>query len=76
MKQRYAGDYGGIPVFYILEPDGTIVVDSFNEEGKNVGAPAADWEIAWFGEMMKKTARRITVAEIEYLLQTMRDDPY
>jgi len=75
MKKRYAGDYGGIPVFYILDPDGTVVTSSFNEEGRNVGAPAADWEIAWFGEVMKKIARRITAEEIEFLLKTMRDDP-
>jgi hypothetical protein len=76
VKQRYAGEYGGIPVFYVLDPDGTIVADSFNEEDRNVGAPAADWEIAWFGEVMKKAARQMTAEDIAFLLQTMRDDPY
>lgn len=73
VKQRYAGEYGGIPVFYVLEPDGTIVEDSFNEDDRNVGAPAADWEIAWFGEVMRKAARRMTDGEIAFLLETMRD---
>ncbi len=75
MKQRYTGDYGGIPVFYILEPDGTVTASSFNEEGRNVGAPAADWEIAWFGEVMKKVARRMTTDDISFLVRNLTEKP-
>jgi len=72
VKQRYAGDYGGIPVFYVLDPDGSVVADCFNEEERNVGFPVADWEIAWFGEVMKAAARRMTAEDIAFLLETMR----
>ncbi|MFC1628145.1 hypothetical protein ACFL3H_03400 [Gemmatimonadota bacterium] len=69
MKERFIqGRSGGIPVFFILEPDGTIVSDCVGPDG-NIGSPYTDEEIAWFGEMMKKAAVTITADEIEVLMK-------
>ncbi len=71
MKIRFnQGRSSGIPVFFILEPDGTVVVDSFGPSG-NVGFPVSDEEIAAFGEMMKKAAQRMTAGEVEQLMEIL-----
>jgi len=71
MKNRFNGDRSsGIPVFFILEPDGTVVADSFGPNG-NIGGPVSEEEIAYFGEIMKKAAIRITAEEIEQLVKIL-----
>lgn len=68
---RYAGDYGGLPTLFILDPDGSVVADSFNQEGRNIGSPYDDWEIEYFGVMMKEGTRRISAEEIQTLLDSL-----
>lgn len=69
MKIRFnQGRSSGIPVFFILEPDGSVVVDSFGPNG-NIGFPVSDEEIAAFGEIMKKAAVRITGDDVEQLME-------
>jgi len=69
VKDRFTGGKpSGIPVFFILEPDGTVVADSFGPNG-NIGSPYTDEEIAVFGEIMKKAAVKITAEEIKTLME-------
>jgi len=71
MKNRFNGDRSsGIPVFFILEPDGTVVVDSFGPNG-NIGGPVSEEEIAYFGEIMKKAAIRMSTEEIKQLVDIL-----
>ena len=62
---KYVDGYGGIPWIVILDPDGELMADSFNEERRNIGSPYYDWEIEYFGVMMRQVVRNITEAEIE-----------
>jgi hypothetical protein len=69
VKERFTGGKpSGIPVFFILEADGSVVADSFGPNG-NIGSPYTDEEIAIFGEIMKKAAVTITDEEIETLME-------
>jgi thiol:disulfide interchange protein len=68
INDRYVDGYGGIPWIVILDPDGELVADSFNEEGRNIGSPYYDWEIEYFGVMMRQVARNISEADIETML--------
>jgi hypothetical protein len=71
MKNRFNGDRSsGIPVFFILEPDGTVVADSFGPNG-NIGGPVSEEEIAFFGEIMQKAAINMTAREIEQLVEIL-----
>jgi len=74
ITDKFRGDtYGGIPVFFILEPDGSIVADSFGPNG-NIGGPVTDEEIATFGEIIRKAAVRITEEEIKTLMELFVKD--
>jgi len=68
---KYVDGYGGVPWIVILDTGGELVADSFDEEGKNIGSPYADWEIEYFGVMLNEVARTISQAEIEALLESL-----
>ena len=68
--EKYVNSYGGVPWIVFLDADGELLADSFNEEGKNIGSPYADWEIEYFGVMMRQVARNISEAEIEAMLES------
>ncbi len=72
ISDKFQGDtYGGIPVFFILEPDGSIIADCWGPNG-NIGGPVSEEEVAVFGEIMKKVAVRITEAEVEKLVEILK----
>ena len=72
ISDKFQGDtYGGIPVFFILEPDGSIVADCWGPNG-NIGGPVSEEEVAVFGEIMKKAAVRITDEEVEELVKILK----
>lgn len=59
VNERLKGERaGGLPWMVILDADGKEVVSSNAEtpghEGKNIGGPRADWECAWFVEMLRR----------------------
>ncbi|MBX7134128.1 MAG: thioredoxin family protein [Fimbriimonadaceae bacterium] len=57
----------GIPYFAVLDPSGKKIMDSIRpvegKKGGNIGHPAAPEEIAWFMEVLKKTAKHMKPAE-------------
>lgn len=57
---------GGIPWFAFVDGDGEIVAHS-SESGENIGYPAAEQEAAAFIEMLRKSRRAVTAAQLEFL---------
>ena len=72
MKKNYpASEKAGVPWFAALDPDGKVVASS-TDSGENTGFPAAENEIAAFGEFLKKSAKSLTPAEIQSLLASLK----
>lgn len=72
IKGRFPGsEKAGIPWFAVLSPDGKILVDS-SFQGSNIGFPATDEEIAAFGEFLKEGTKALSEAEIQKLLDTLK----
>ena len=61
------GQSSGLPWIAILNPDGSVVADSFGPDGNNIGSPYTDEEIAYFEVMMKESARNMTPSDITTL---------
>ena len=57
------GQGGGLPWMVVVDSKGTAMVTSFGLRG-NVGFPVEPFEIAHFVDMLKKTAKRMTTADI------------
>lgn len=72
LNKMTAGRESGIPWFAILEPDGKVVVDSFDSSGQNIGFPAAAAEIEYFTTMLTQGGQRLTPAERDTLIGTLR----
>ena len=71
----YQGDrQGGFPWMAILDAEGEILITSNTPDGRNIGSPIAEWEIEHWKTMMRKTAKRITPEEIEYMAVTLAED--
>jgi hypothetical protein len=58
----------------ILRPDRSIVIDSKDPEGGNIGSPIAEWEIDYWNVMMRASVKRITADQIEYMAKTLAED--
>ena len=59
-RRQKRGD--GIPWFQFLDAQGKELACSSGPQG-NTGFPASDEEIAWFGEMLKLGAPRLTAED-------------
>lgn len=63
------GENRGLPFFYFSDEKGKLIVNSIRpangaDKGGNVGCPYEPQEIAWWLETLKKSAPKITDAEI------------
>jgi uncharacterized protein YyaL (SSP411 family) len=74
LMDSYTEGPAGLPWLAILKPDGTVVVNSYAPNGRNIGSPQAEWEIEHWDTMMRTAARRITEEEIEYMAKTWAED--
>lgn len=78
INERLKGERsGGLPWMVILDSDGKEIVSSNVQEpgsdrdGRNVGGPVADWECAWFVEMLRRSAGdKVSEAQV----RAVRDD--
>jgi thiol-disulfide isomerase/thioredoxin len=71
---RYnASNKGGIPWFLILDAKGKSLITSDGPDGKNIGFPAEDQEIAHFAKMLEATKQRITEQERAELCKSLKD---
>ena len=62
------GEGQGIPFHAFVDPNGKVLANSRrptpeSKDGSNIGHPMAPEEIAWFMEMLKKGAPKMTDAE-------------
>lgn len=70
LNERLEGDRpGGLPWMVILDAEGKEIVSSNaqdgDHDGRNVGGPRAEWECAWFVEMLERSrGDKVTEAEI------------
>jgi len=74
LMDSYTDGPAGLPWLAILEPDGTVVVNSYAADGRNIGSPQAEWEIEHWNTMMRTAAVRITEEEIQYMAKTWAED--
>ena len=58
---------GGLPWLVILDAEGKERITSNAEDGRNIGSPAADWEVAHFMQMIAATRQHMTDEEFETL---------
>jgi hypothetical protein len=70
----YADKGAGYPWLAILRPDGSMVVNSYAPDGRNIGSPIEEWEIDHWNTMMRTAAVRITEEEIQYMAETLAED--
>ncbi len=59
---KYKGDKAGLPFWVILNQEGKVVTDSFNEKGENIGCPASKPEVNSF---VAKLAATSEITEID-----------
>jgi thiol-disulfide isomerase/thioredoxin len=52
----HGGADKGIPYWFVLNEDGTVLADSQWSPGKNSGCPATQEEVDYFGSVLKKTS--------------------
>src|SRR5262245_26422884 len=72
IQQRYIKQPQGLPWFAFIDGDGRAVITSTGERG-NVGYPWEPHEIAHFKTMLLKAKKRLSDAEIDYLIKTLED---
>ncbi len=70
------GEKSGLPFFAIKDPRGKILIDSKapveGKEPQNIGCPVKPDEIGHFMDMLKKTAPRMTKAELARLEEHLK----
>jgi thiol-disulfide isomerase/thioredoxin len=62
---KYNGDKAGLPFWFITDANGTRLADSYirpegvslDTQGKNVGCPASENEVAHFAKVLKSTSK-------------------
>jgi hypothetical protein len=64
----------GIPWFAITEPDGTILTTSHSALG-NIGFPGSIEGVRHFRQMLDRTARKLSAAELDELIKSLSDPP-
>jgi hypothetical protein len=70
--KRIRTEGGGIPWMVILDADGKPLITSTGLSSGNIGFPTEPEEITHFEKMLRSTARNLTEAEIEQLLDGLR----
>lgn len=74
IKQLPVPEGEGIPWYAITEPDGTIVATSHGPLG-NIGFPSTFEGLRHFRRMLERSARRLTTAEIDGLIESLSKNP-
>lgn len=55
--KKFKGEQAGLPFWVILDARGTVLADSFNSKGENIGCPGSAEEVAEFTAKLKKTSK-------------------
>lgn len=67
--KTYKGEKSGLPYWVILDHKGTLLADSNNAKGENLGCPASPEEVAVFIEKLKKTSK-LSKKELAVITET------
>lgn len=62
--KKYKGENAGLPFWVILDSEGAMVTNSFNEKGQNLGCPSSKEEVAVFIKKLETTSN-LTPADAE-----------
>ncbi|MEN4762398.1 thioredoxin family protein [Chryseobacterium sp. C39-AII1] len=57
IMNKYKGQNAGLPFWLILNPKGTVLADSFDQKGDNLGSPATPDEVQAFLAKLEKGAK-------------------
>lgn len=72
MKTKFGAD-GGIPWIAFMDANGKSLITS-TTDGANTGFPASPEEIERFGQMLTKTAKHLTAADILTLVNSLKEE--
>lgn len=56
LLKEHKGEKSGLPFWAILDKNGNLIEDSFNDKGENLGCPATAKEVEDFIAILKKTS--------------------
>jgi thioredoxin-related protein len=56
LNKKWGGSEQGIPFWVILDKDGSLLANSNDERGENVGCPGTGKEVQYFVQVLKKTS--------------------
>ncbi|WP_026210838.1 thioredoxin family protein [Flexithrix dorotheae] len=71
LLKKYKGEKSGLPFWVILDENGQLLEDSFNEEGQNLGCPATEEEVQSFISKLKNTSN-LKKKELEVIAETFQ----
>jgi hypothetical protein len=72
IEKRYIDKEQGLPWFAFLDGDGKALINSTGPKG-NTGFPAQPEEIAHFKTMLETVKKRLTDAEIAFLVTSLEE---
>lgn len=70
--KKHKGDQSGLPFWVILNEDGSLIEDSFNVEGENLGCPYTKEEVETFISILKKTSN-LTQENLTIIAETFQE---
>ncbi|MBB1284275.1 thioredoxin family protein [Flavisolibacter sp. BT320] len=71
--EKHGGAEKGLPYWYILNGDGSVLLNSEMAPDKNSGCPASEKEVAYFITVLKKTTG-LTADELETVRKRFRQN--
>lgn len=73
LYKKYTPDgNGGVPVWAVLDADGTAVADSFADGKTNVGFPYEPDELAHYANAMRKAVPKLTDADMDVVMKELK----
>lgn len=57
LMNKYKGKDAGLPFWLILNPEGEVLADSFNDKKENLGCPSTAEEVDAFAAKLKKSSK-------------------
>lgn len=69
VMERYKATSAGLPFWVILDSKGTLLADSFDAKGENLGCPSSAAEVAVFTDKLKKTSK-LNAGQLSAIAQT------
>ena len=71
LLSKHGGADQGLPYWFVLDKNGTVLSDSQYKPKKNTGCPASEEEVAYFIDVLKKTSS-LKDAELDIIKKRFR----